>query len=64
MYERYAAMRDAKGVTDYEVSKQTGIPRSTLSEWKGGRSKPKVDKLQKIATYFGVTLEDLLEPVK
>ena len=64
MYEKYATLRDSRGVTDYEVSKRTGITKSTFSEWRAGRSKPKVDKLQKIAAYFEVPLEDLLEPIK
>lgn len=54
MYKRYVALRDKKGVTDYQVSKDTGIPKSTFSEWKSGRSKPKVEKLKILADYFGV----------
>ena len=61
MYEKYAALRGAKGVTDYRVSEATGIPKSTFSDWKSGRSKPKTEKLQKIANYFGVSVDDLLE---
>ena len=61
MYEKYAVLRDAKGVTDYRVSEETGIAKSTFSDWKSGRSKPKADKLQKIAVYFGVSIEHLLE---
>ncbi len=60
MYEKYAAMRNAKGVTDYEVSKQTGIPRSTFSEWKSGKSEPKLGKIVKLAQYFGTKIEDFL----
>lgn len=54
MYKRYVELRDKKGVTDYKVSKETGISKSSFSEWKSGRSKPKADKLKKIADYFGV----------
>lgn len=61
MYDKYVELRDEKGVTDYKVSEATGIPRSTFSDWKSGRSKPKVDKLQKIADYFGIPVTDLLE---
>ncbi len=61
MYKRYVELRDKKGVTDYKVSKETGIPKSSFSEWKSGRSKPKADKLKKIADYFGVTIEYFLE---
>lgn len=60
MYEKYAALRDAKGVTDYAVSTATGIGASTFSDWKAGRSKPKADKLLKIAEYFGVSIEELI----
>ena len=61
MYKRYVALRDKKGVTDYQVSKDTGIPKSTFSEWKSGRSKPKVEKLKILADYFGVDVRYFLD---
>ena len=61
MYEKYVTLRDQKGVTDYKVSEATGITKSTFSDWKSDRSKPKVDKLQKLANYFGVSIEYFLE---
>lgn len=61
MYVKYAELRDKRGLTDYRVSVDTGISKSTFSEWKSGRSKPKVDKLKVLADYFGVPLETLLE---
>ena len=60
MYEKYAKLRDAAGMTDYEVSKQTGIATATLSSWKTGRYVPKADKLKLIAKLFGVTVDELL----
>jgi transcriptional regulator with XRE-family HTH domain len=59
MYEIYCKLRDERGVKDADVVKETGITKSTFSDWKNGRSKPKNDKLQKIADYFGVTLDYL-----
>ncbi len=56
-YERYLELKEAKGVTDYRVAVETGISRSTFSEWKSGRSKPKFDKLIRLARYFGVAVE-------
>ena len=56
MYKRYVELRDKKRITDYKVSKDTGIPKSTFSEWKSGRSKPKADKLKILADYFGVDI--------
>lgn len=61
MYEKYVMLRDEKGITDYRVSIDTGITKSTFSEWKSGRSKPKVDKLKLLADYFGVKIEYFLE---
>ena len=61
VYEKYAAIRDRKGVTDYQVWKDTGIATATLSDWKNGISKPKTDKLKILADYFGVTIEYFLE---
>ena len=40
--------------------KATGISKSTFSDWKSGRSKPKQEKLQKIADYFGVSVDYLM----
>ena len=57
MYEIYCKLRDSKGMKDADVSKATGITKSTFSDWKNGRSNPKDAKLQKIADLFGVTAE-------
>lgn len=61
MYERYVELRDKKGVTDYRVSKDTGISRSTFTDWKNGRSAPKVEKLLLLAKYFDVPVEYLIK---
>lgn len=61
MYEKYCALRDAQNLTDYKVSKETGIPAPTFADWKSGRSKPGVEKLAKLAKFFGVAIEDFLE---
>lgn len=60
-YKKYADLRDRKGVTDYEVSKNTGVPTSTLSNWKAGRYTPKSDKIKAIADYFEKSMEYFLE---
>lgn len=61
MYEKYKALRDKKGVTDYRVSIETGITKSTFTDWKNGRSTPKIEKLKILADYFGAKIEDFLE---
>ena len=55
-YERYCKIRDEKGLKDSHVAAGTGIGKSTFSDWKNGRSNPKNDKLQKIADFFGISV--------
>lgn len=61
MYERYVELRDRKGMTDAAVAQASGITPSTFSDWKSGRSKPKTEKLMKIATVLEVPLEAFFE---
>lgn len=60
MWEIYYELLQKKGVKNIDVSRATGIPPSTFSDWKKGKSKPKADKLQKIADYFGVSSDYLI----
>lgn len=61
MYSEYAKLRDERGLTDYRVSKDTGVPTATLSDWKQGVYTPKADKMLKLAEYFGVPVETLIK---
>ena len=61
MYSKYVKLRNDKGITDYRVAIDTGIRRSTFSDWKIERSKPKTDKLKILADYFGVSVDYFLE---
>lgn len=56
MYEKFNVLLERFDITAYRVAKETGISTSTLSDWKNGRSTPKLDKLQKIANYFEVPI--------
>ena len=60
MYEIFEKLLMERGVTAYKVAKATGISTGSMTDWKKGRSAPKVDKLQKIADYFGVSVDYLL----
>lgn len=59
-YETFEKLCNSRGITPYSVSKATGISTSTISSWKTGRYTPKQEKLQKIADYFGVSIEYLM----
>ena len=60
MYDKFRQILDERGITPYKVAKATGITQSTFSDWKTGRSKPKVDKLVKIAEFLCVPLESII----
>lgn len=59
MYEVFERLLQQHGVTAYRVAKETGVTTATLTNWKNGKYTPKNDKLQKIADYFGVSLDYL-----
>lgn len=60
MYKKFQELLSESGKTPYQVSKDTGISTSTLSNWKNGNYNPKVDKLKILADYFGVTVDYFL----
>lgn len=60
MYTKYAVIRDLKGMNDARVAQAAGIPRSTFTDWKNGRSKPKLEKLSKIANVLECSIEALI----
>ncbi len=59
-YQIFENLLRSRETTVYRVAKSTGIPASTFTDWKSGRSVPKADKLRRIAEYFDVSLEYLL----
>ncbi len=67
MYEVFENLLKEKNVSSYRVSKDTGVTQTALSNWKTGKSTPTAKTLQKIADYFGVTIDYLMtgkEPEK
>lgn len=58
-YGRIFEIMKERELTAYRVSKDTGISQASLADWRKGRSKPKIDKLQKLSEYFGVSISYL-----
>ena len=66
MYQKNSELRDARGMTDYQVAQQTGIPQSSIYDWKQRAEKNSdalisVSALAKIAALFDVTIESFLK---
>ena len=60
MYENYERILKSKGLTNYKVSKDTGIAQSVLSTWKTKGTTPRPEKLQILAEYLGVSVDYLI----
>ena len=50
-----------KRTSIWALEKAIGIGNGTISKWE--TSSPSVDKLKRVADYFGVTVDDLLREV-
>lgn len=61
MYNKIEKLMKEKGITAYRLSKDTGIAYSCIADWKKGRSHPKLDKLEILSKYFGVSIEYFLD---
>ena len=62
MYERMEGLRKKKGVSHATLEKDLGFSNGSYSKWKN--STPNPERLQKLADYFGVSLEYLMNGEK
>lgn len=60
-YKKFEELLLKNNITAYRIAKNTGLYTPLFSEWKSGKSIPKVDKIKILADYFGVTIEYFLE---
>lgn len=44
-----------------ELCKDLGISESTFSDWINAKSYPRIDKIELMANYFGISKADLIE---
>lgn len=57
LYERIENLRKNKGISQKNMEIELGFSNGSISKWRN--SKPTTERLQKIADYFGVSLEYL-----
>lgn len=43
------------------IAKDLGFPYSTLTDWVNGNKYPRINNIEKLALYFGVSKSDLIE---
>lgn len=54
--EEITRLRLERGWSEYDLSKKSGIPQSTISTWYRRNQSPTVHSLEKICAGFGITL--------
>lgn len=56
--KRYITM---SGKDRKEVARALNVPYSTLTDWINGNKYPRIDNIEKMAIYFGVSKSNLIE---
>ena len=59
-FKRHLAL---SGKRQVEVANAVGVSTGTITDWKKGRSYPRMDKIQLLAEFFGIQKSDLVEDV-
>lgn len=59
-YSRYCELCKENGKSPSAAAIEIGISKSSVSTWKNMNRIPKMEQLQKIADYFGVTVDYLI----
>lgn len=55
---------ERKGKTQKEVSEIIDVSPSTFNEWVKAKKYPRIDKIEKLANFFGIQKSDLIEDKK
>ena len=53
-------LRKQKGLTQEELAKSLYVSRTAISKWESGRGYPNIESLKIIASFFSVTVDELL----
>ena len=61
MGERIKALRKARGMTQTELSRLTGIHRVSIAKYEMGKNEPGLKSLVKLCKVLGVPVETLLQ---
>ena len=52
---------EAKGKTQKELAEIVGVSAPTINDWISGKKFPRIDRIEKLANYFGILKSDLIE---
>lgn len=64
MGENIQYYMDKMGIERKDFAKAIGVPYSSLTDWINGKTYPRIDKIEKMANFFGISKSDLVEERK
>ena len=59
MKNRIEEIRKSRGIRQEDFARQLGVSRQTISSLETGRYNPSIFLAHKIATFFGMTIEEV-----
>ena len=54
------ANRERLGLSQEELARRVGLTNSVVSQWEGGRAKPRIGVMKALSEIFGMTVSELL----
>lgn len=58
--EKLQKLRKQKNLTQEELAESLFVSRTAISKWESGRGYPSIDSLKAIATFFSISIDELL----
>lgn len=62
MYKNIRRLCDEAGISIYRLEKEIGFSTGSIDKWK--TTIPSVDKVRRVANYFDISIEELLDGEK
>lgn len=61
LHQRLIDLRKARGLSQEELAEKLYVSRQTISNWERGRTYPDINSLLLMATFFDVSLDNLIK---
>lgn len=63
-HEKLQMLRKSRNLTQEELAEALFVSRTAVSKWESGRGYPNIDSIKEIASFFSVTIDELLSSEK